>query len=149
MRRHFLRKKEAKELLHELESIGLLKELSSGIERVERGDEEVYLLEGRPLCFRKEGRLFPSLHYADAFRLKKVVVDMGAVRHLINGADVMAPGIVEMDEVKKGELVLVVDQKYRKPLVIGYSLVEGKKPEKGKVVKNVHRLGDKIWKMGV
>jgi PUA domain protein len=146
VRRFFLSKKDVKKLVEELRSLGFKEELKQ-VEKAQFKDMEVYLVEGKPLCFRKEGRLFPSLHLAERFELKKIKVDMGAVPHLLKGADVMAPGIVEMTELKEGEIVLVVDEKYGKPIVVGVSLISGQKPEKGKVVANVHRVGDEVWRM--
>jgi PUA domain protein len=147
MRRAFLSKRETRGLLGELRALGFRGEARQ-VERVEMGDTEVFLTEGKPVCFRRGGKLYPSLHWADQFQLKRVVVDLGAVPHLLKGADVMAPGIVRMEELREGELVLVVDEKYGKPLVVGISLVTGGKPERGKVVENVHRIGDEIWRMG-
>jgi PUA domain protein len=146
VRRFFLSKRDVKKLVEELRSLGFKEELKQ-VEKALFKDMEVFLVEGKPLCFRKEGRLFPSLHFAERFELKKIKVDMGAVPHLLKGADVMAPGIVEMTELKEGEIVLVVDEKYGKPIVVGASLISGQKPEKGKVVANVHRVGDEVWKM--
>jgi len=79
-----------------------------------------------------------------------VTVDMGAVPYVTNGADVMAPGIVEVDpEVKEGDLVWIRDVTHKRPLAIGKALVSAevmtaKAP--GKAIKNVHFVGDKIWK---
>ncbi len=79
-----------------------------------------------------------------------VTVDMGAVPHVVNGADVMVPGIVEVWEgIRKGDVVWVRDEKYHKPLCVGISLMDAEeilKSERGKAVKNVHYVGDKIWK---
>jgi PUA-domain protein len=147
MRRAFLSKRETRALLGELRALGFRGEPQQ-VERVEMGDAEVFLAGGKPLCFRRGGKLYPSLHWAELFQLKKVVVDLGAVPHLLKGADVMAPGIVKMEELKEGELVFVVDEKYGKPLVVGISLLTGGKPERGKVVRNIHRVGDEIWRIG-
>jgi RNA-binding protein, containing PUA domain len=44
----------------------------------------------------------------------KVVVDAGAVKRIINGADIMRPGIKEfIGEFNKGDVVFVVDEKGR------------------------------------
>ena len=76
---------------------------------------------------------------------------MGAVKHILNGADIMAPGIVRIiGDFKKGDLVLVVDEKYGKPLAVCealYSSEEISKMSKGKVLKNLHYVGDKVWKL--
>ena len=69
------------------------------------------------------------------------------MKHILNGADVMAPGIIKASPgLKEGDMVLVIGSK--KPLAIGVvldGLDEKMAVGKGKVVKNIHYLGDKIW----
>jgi PUA domain protein len=77
------------------------------------------------------------------------VVDMGAVKFVSSGADVMRPGIVELDQsIKKDELVVVVDQNHKKPLCIARALFPGEeifKMKQGKVLKSLHWVGDPVW----
>lgn len=79
-----------------------------------------------------------------------VTVDMGAVPYVTNGADVMCPGIVEVDpEVREGDMVWIRDVTHRRPLAIGRALVPAeamaaKAP--GKAIKNLQYVGDRIWK---
>jgi PUA-domain protein len=78
-----------------------------------------------------------------------VVVDMGAVVFITKGADVMAPGITDVDlMIQKDDLVWICDEKHRKPLAVGVALMNGeemktKKP--GKAVKTLHYVGDRLW----
>jgi len=80
-----------------------------------------------------------------------VTVDMGAVRFVYNGADVMAPGIVDADPgIKPGDLVWVRDERNRRPLAIGEALMAGPEmvaSEKGKAVRTIHHVGDALWKL--
>ena len=80
-----------------------------------------------------------------------VTVDMGAVPFVYNGADVMAPGIVDADPaIQPGDLVWVRDEKNRRPLAIGEALIFGSEmiaSEKGKAVKTIHHVGDPLWKL--
>lgn len=79
---------------------------------------------------------------------RAVTVDMGAVRFVTNGADVMAPGIVAADPaLKEGDWCWVRDERNKKPLAVGKALVAGAAMVrgKGKAVKSVHWLGDKLW----
>jgi PUA domain protein len=102
------------------------------------------------LFFRKNGLLFPTLKMVDLIQLKRVAVDMGAVPHVVNGADVMSPGIVSADpEIKAGDVVVVVDERHGKPLAIGLALLDGSamRAPKGKAVKNIHHVGDEIWRL--
>jgi PUA domain protein len=78
-----------------------------------------------------------------------VIVDMGAVRFVTGGADVMRPGIVEIDEaISKGEYVVVKDERNRMPLAIciaNHPGAEMRSMEKGKVLVNIHYVGDELW----
>ena len=77
-----------------------------------------------------------------------VTVDMGAVKFVTNGADVMAPGIVEADPaIQPGDWVWVRDERNKQPLAVGQALVPGATMVrgKGKAVKSIHHVGDKLW----
>jgi PUA domain protein len=134
----------------------LLNELSSrfhisSIKKVETAkidEKEVYLFDEVVEFISDENGIYPFLggNYTDS--LPKVVVDMGAVRFVCNGADIMAPGIIEMDELRKGDLVVIRDVTHGKALAIGIansSSSDIRSTRKGKVVKNIHYVGDKIW----
>ena len=74
---------------------------------------------------------------------------MGAVPHICNGADVMAPGIIDIDgEFEEKALVTVIDERNRRPIAIAQALVsseDARIARKGKVFKNLHYVGDEIW----
>ena len=82
--------------------------------------------------------------------LKKIVVDQGAIRFVANAADVMRPGITQIDpSIKKGEIVVIVDENHDRALAIGKALFDAKEMEAkkaGKVVKNLHTIQDNVWK---
>ena len=82
--------------------------------------------------------------------LKKIVVDKGAIRFVTNGADVMRPGITKIDSsIKKGDVVVIVDENHDRALAIGRSMLDAKQMEdkdSGKVVKNLHTIQDDVWK---
>lgn len=83
---------------------------------------------------------------------RHVTVDMGAVKFVVNGADVMAPGIVDADEsIKEGDIVWVRDEKHKKPIAVGIAIRSGAdmvRTKQGKAVKNIHFVGDEIWNIG-
>jgi PUA-domain protein len=82
----------------------------------------------------------------------KVVVDAGAVKPIINGADVMRPGIKEfLGDFNKGDVVFVADEKGRVIAITAalYSKQEILQMQKGKVLINLHHLGDKIWQISL
>ncbi len=81
--------------------------------------------------------------------LKKIIVDKGAIRFVTNGADVMRPGITKIDSsIKKGDIVVIVDENHDRALAIGKSMLDAKQMEdknSGKVVKNLHTIQDNVW----
>src|SRR5207249_10774681 len=99
------------------------------------------------------GRPFPPVRGLLAFPAGRryVTVDMGAVRFVYNGADGMAPGIVDADPgIAPGDLVWVRDEKNRRPLAVGEALISGPEmvaSEHGKAVRTLHHVGDPLWKL--
>jgi PUA domain protein len=153
-RRYSLKAKESKQILTELSTV-LKLDLEAvfgskaNLEIVESEVGLIYLVSGKPLFFQSD-KLLPMLTFKEFIDVKpKVVVDMGAVPYVCKGADVMAPGIVRYEgEFSKGDLVVVVDMKYGKPLALGetlYSSEEAKNVKKGAVLKTKHYVSDKIW----
>ncbi len=82
--------------------------------------------------------------------LKKIVVDKGAIRFVTNAADVMRPGITHIEpSIKKGDIVVIVDENHDRALAIGKAMFDAKEMENknsGKVVKNLHTIQDNVWK---
>ncbi|HME87480.1 MAG TPA: PUA domain-containing protein [Candidatus Nanoarchaeia archaeon] len=82
--------------------------------------------------------------------LKPITVDMGAIKFVISGADIMRPGIVAFDKgISTGDVVVVIDQQNKKPIAIGKALFSSREIEdflQGRVVKTLHYVGDAIWK---
>ncbi|MEM2937044.1 MAG: RNA-binding protein [Candidatus Bathyarchaeia archaeon] len=154
-KRYFLKAKEARAILREMSAklkINLEKEFGADakIELVQTDFGEFFLINGKPLLFKTEGNILPTLIFKELLAsAPKVVVDMGAIPHVCNGADVMAPGVVRFEgSFSKGDLVFVVDEKHGKPIAVGeiaYSNAEIVKVKHGAVVKNLHFVGDKIW----
>jgi PUA-domain protein len=113
---------------------------------------EIFIINGKPLFARSEGTFLPTLISNGVFSiLPKIVVDMGAVPHVCNGADLMAPGVVQIDgDFNTDDLLLIVDERHGKTLAIGAALLDShgmRKLRHGKVVKNIHYVGDRLWKM--
>lgn len=147
-----LRKSDIRALNTEIKSYFRFEEHISPRSRVELIDSEIYLVDNRPLWLRSGGRLMPTVQNLLEFNfLRKVTVDMGAVKFVAGGADVMRPGIVDIEEnIKKEEIVAVVDEKHKKPLAVGVILFDketAQKMDKGKVIRTVHHVGDRIWNM--
>jgi len=109
----------------------------------------IYLFDGEMLLTRRDGILLPTLKNPNLERFSSVIVDMGAIPYVCNGADVMAPGIVEIrGEFEKDTLLIIRDVQHGKALGVGMALdsSEGmKEMKKGKAVVNLHHVGDKLW----
>ncbi len=151
--RHHLKGSEARKIITMLEP--LLEDASTlrkaSLENAET-DEGVNLVfvNGRPLIMIVEDQPFFTALGAIELSPKKrlVVVDSGAVRFIMNGADIMNPGIVSADpDIAPGDLVVVVEERYKKPLAVGRALIPGTEMKgEGKAVKSLHHVGDQIWK---
>lgn len=151
-RRSRLRDKEAADLLAALSSKtgAALWKPGTPVETGEFLERRVLVVDNKVLGLFEGDEAFLSVRGLLAHRpaLRYVTVDMGAVRFVANGADIMAPGIVEADPaVKEGDFVWIRDERNKQPLAVGRALVPGAAMVrgKGKAVKSVHYLGDKLW----
>ena len=154
-KRRRLRKKEMQPVLEQLgERFGM-----TGInpqvvmEGAEVDHQPVYLYNARVVALELDGALAPALRGLLKWPATRrfVTVDMGAVRFLTNGADVMAPGITEVDpEIQEGDPVWMRDETHGRPLAVGLARAdaEGLTGEKGKVIANRHFIGDALWRVG-
>jgi PUA domain protein len=115
-------------------------------------EDNAEIIAGEGLTALKIGQTYlPFL--SDTETLKKfpsVTVDMGAVKFMCNGANVMRPGIRSFTEFEKGQLVCIVEESQKKSLAVGRSLVSSKEMEtmsKGIVIENLHYISDKYWEV--
>jgi PUA-domain protein len=153
-RRHFLKTKEAEAFLNRAsEKIVALEQIvkaKADVELIQTEFAEIYLINGKPLLAKSEENVFPTLVFSEFLASSpKVLIDMGAIPHVCNGANIMAPGITHFEgEFKKGDFVLVADEKHGKPIAIGEIIYDADVAEnvgQGVVVRNVHFVGDKVW----
>ena len=112
-------------------------------------DNKFIEVNNETVFFYHEDRLIPTLKLLLKKNfLPKVVIDMPAVKFIAGGADVMRPGIRHTDTFPKDSIVSIVDETHNKPLAVGLSTLSSEdlmKEEKGKLVKNLHHIGDEIW----
>lgn len=153
--RHSLRTKDAKKLFLEINKmLGIdieqffKKKLQ--VEIYETEVAEIFVFNGRPLLARSNEKLYPTLSFKELFPvLPKIVVDMGAIPYVCKGADVMAPGVLNIKgEFEESDILLVVDERHSKPLALGLALFnfeEMKTIKHGKILKTLHYVGDKLW----
>ena len=77
-----------------------------------------------------------------------VTVDMGAVKFVCKGANVMRPGIKKYTEFSKGDIVCIVEESQHKFLAVGKAVTDSSELDdmkKGEVIKNLHYISDKCW----
>jgi PUA domain protein len=103
--------------------------------------------------FVKSGEtFFPFLGSAEALSLfPSATVDAGAVKFLLNGADVMRPGIRSFDRWgAAGRTVVIREEQKGRAIAVGTSSVPSDEAEtmtKGACLKNVHHVGDRFWNL--
>ena len=153
-KRHYLREKEAKEIfvkasknLRKIDVQIFIKNLE--VIRIDP-QNEVFLSKGKPSFINIGNEVFPTLLNNDVLTdLPKITVDKGAVLHVCNGANLMAPGIMKViGEFQTGEMAIVVDVEFLKPLALVKTLFNSKEmaeKRQGKVAENIHYVGDKFW----
>lgn len=113
-------------------------------------NDKIFLIDEKPAFIESGGEISPTLFNERALsKLPSMTVDMGAIPHICNGADIMAPGVIKVNgEFNVGSLIIVVEEKFSKRIAIvkalynSYEMVEKKY---GKVAKNVHHISDRFW----
>ncbi len=152
-KRHRMRQKEIESLAARLKDV-LGTEVfgpRDTVDMAECPEFDVVFVSGKILAIVWQGEPFLTVRgllvYAATRRY--ITVDMGAVRFVANGADVMGPGVVEADPgIVEGDFVWIRDIRNKRPLAIGKALVPAEtimRKDKGKVVSSLHYVGDKLW----
>lgn len=137
-----------------------VKEIADKINEIDKKDivdlvdDKFLKINNEIKYFKFEEMWIPTLKYIYAKKscdLKKVIVDMGAIKFVTNGADIMRPGVRKFDEnIEKNEIIQIQEETHGKVIALGQALLsteEMKNQEKGKIIKNVHYIGDLIWNM--
>jgi len=81
-------------------------------------------------------------------RFPSVLVDMGAIKFVCNGAKIMRPGITKFDIFRKDEIVVVKDEVHLKALAVGIAMEDSEtaaSKEKGYIIDNLHYISDEYW----
>lgn len=153
--RQRLRRKEASEIATTLKARFGAKPFAA-TEPVDTADAESYrilLVDNQAVVMVTDERPVPTIRGLLLYGATKryVTVDMGAVKFVYNGADVMAPGVVDADPaIAPGDLVWVRDERNGQPLAVGEALMSGEEmvaARQGKAVRSIHHVGDDLWKL--
>ena len=151
--RHRLRRKEVahfRDILKESLGVDTFEE-TDPVDRASTLDYDVLIHKGQIMCLIFDEVPFLSIRGILNYGAESsfVTVDMGAVPYVINGADIMSPGIVDLDKtLKEGDIAWVRDITHSKPLAIvrlSKSPDEILNEKKGKAALNIHYVGDKLW----
>ena len=155
--RHFLKKKALNDLKTRIKNHfnineDLLFSKSSRLEMLKTESEmTLYFIDDEATLIELDNVIYPTVNALLSKKIMhpEVAIDKGAIKFIINGADVMVPGIVETSEsIEKGDIICIVDIEFKKTLAIGKAMMsakEIKEKNKGKAVQNLHHVGDKIW----
>ena len=132
----------AKEVNRQLERYNLNLSKKDRVELLEDA-YRLIIINGTPSFFYHKENIIPTLRYLQTHP--------DAIKFAVNGADIMRPGIAEIAAgIKKDDYVVIIDQNNHKPLAVGITLLNSEEMEKtgkGKVIRNIHYIGDEIWKM--
>ncbi|MGC9307795.1 MAG: PUA domain-containing protein [Thermoplasmatota archaeon] len=149
--RHPVKQKKAADVLqHIKEILGCNVTVEKLIEVADIDGRRMLIIDGSIDIFYIDDEPFltlPGIHRHTPVE-RYVSVDHGAVKFVLNGADVMAPGITDADSsIAEGDLVWV-----RNPegtgIAVGRALVDGPmmvEQSSGKAVENLHYIGDELW----
>ena len=113
-------------------------------------DEHTQLMTGNKITVLKiNDSYLPFLDQTEVLeKFPNVMVDMGAVKFMCNGANVMRPGIKKYTEFSKGDVVCIVEESQHKFLAVGKAVTDSSELDdmkKGEVIKNLHYVSDKCW----
>ncbi|MEM0155318.1 MAG: DUF1947 domain-containing protein [Thermoplasmataceae archaeon] len=150
MSRHVVSKREMKDVRAAVDGMGIGAISLEGLEVEENRDEKVYFVHGKPVLYVKDS-LIPTLFFINSTKpsMRWITVDNGAVPHIMNGANVFAQGIRDMDRtVSKGDMVFVknLEDVY---IAVGIAELSGEEimaNRKGEAIRTIHYPGDRIFK---
>ena len=115
--------------------------------------DDVQLITGQGIKILKiQDEYLPFLSETEILKkFPSVTVDMGAVKFMCNGANLMRPGIRKFTSFDKDQLVCIVEESQNKFLAVGKSTMsseDAEKIDKGEIIKNLHYISDKSWEIG-
>lgn len=153
--RHYLRDKEARAILDEIRrTIPSLDTDSLQESKIEvanlNSESQIILIDGKPAFLKTDKALLPTLTNTSVLQaMPTITVDVGAIPHICNGSDLMAPGIVRMTgDFPAAAISAVAEQTYGKRIAVVQTLFDSKTmsaTKRGKVAITLHYVGDKAW----
>ena len=117
-------------------------EIDNETQLITGNDIKILKIKDEHLPFLSEIQILEKFPY--------IQVDMGAVKFMCKGANLMRPGITKFSEFSKNDIVCIVEESQNKFLAVGKSEVNSSELEnmdKGEVLKNLHYISDKAWEI--
>ncbi|MHA1948203.1 MAG: PUA domain-containing protein [Candidatus Hodarchaeales archaeon] len=117
-----------------------------------RGKDYIFDINQQISFFSYKDLFLPSLMFIRKYPeldIPTVQVDAGAVKFVINGADIFTQGIVSCSQDFDENTIIVILNPQNAALSLGSSLMKSSDllTKKGRGIVNLHYLGDKIWEM--
>lgn len=146
-----LNNKECKDIIEKLKEFDV--NLKNNRFDLLKGKIDLLINNKTAIGFYYKDKLYPSLKTIIEYNLKfpSIYLDLGAIPFITKGADLMRPGIKDLDYFEKNTLIILKDAIHKKALALGiaeFSSKEIKTIEKGKVAKTIHYISDSIWNYG-
>jgi len=121
--------------------------------KVHQISDEAQIITGNGIKILKINEEYlPFLSETETLKkFPSVMVDMGAIKFMCKGANVMRPGIKKFTEFEKDKIVCIIEESQNKFLAVGKAMVsssEMENIEKGEIIKNIHYISDKFWETG-
>lgn len=153
MKSNLISKSETNELLKDIASQWKVELPKIKNLRVHYIADDAQIITAKDIMILKTGgNHLPFLSQKELLeKFPNVMVDMGAVKFMCNGANVMRPGIRSYSEFEKDQIVCVIEESQHKFLAVGKAMVSSSELEtmqKGEVIKNLHYISDKFWEIG-
>ena len=123
----------------------------------------LYALDNEPIFWQHmDDPLTPHLRVVHAFPdcFPRIRIDRGAIRFVLSGATLMAPGLTSPGgllpdpdaQLKEGDVVVVNAEGKEEACMVGQLRMgteEIKEKKKGVVIDSGHYLGDGLWRLTV
>jgi PUA domain protein len=155
LRKETLSRRDSQEKITEIEqslSVKLNLSKSSQIELVEPKDSIQFLSIGDYVFISTKDGMIPFLGSQPTLQLfPSATVDQGAIKYVLNGADVMRPGVRSFDAFSNvGSMMTVKEETKGRTIAVGRAMVSGEEMAvmaKGPCINNLHFIGDKFWQL--
>ncbi|MCL4420012.1 DUF1947 domain-containing protein [Patescibacteria group bacterium] len=149
MARHYISRKEYKNLVRLCERISIDASSWDRVEIDEHRDEKLYYVNSKPYLYTRGDTVIPTLFLLNDIKPENfsITVDDGAVPHVMNGASVFAQVRFRIDmKIHKDSIVFIRDLKNRY-IAVGVaerSAQEVINDRKGSMARIIHHPGDKL-----